>query len=388
MDINEGKFCYSKRFVEWLGFSNDTKELDEAYDPVPEEYRQSVSAAIAAVIQPGSSGVYENEHPVINRVTGQVRIIHAQARIFYDAAGNPQVLRGTAQDVTEQRQLQLALEQQVQERTEELTATNEQLAASNERLVHSNEELAQYAYVASHDLQEPLRKIRMFSGMLESKQTLASDNRELVTKIGQSAERMSMLIRDLLDFSRLLKSEMLVRPVDLAEITASVVNDFELTIGEKKAIITTGKMPVVQAIGLQMNQLFYNLLGNALKFSKPGIPPVIEISAEAISPEAAAEHIQKPLAFAQYYHIAITDNGIGFEVKYSEQIFEVFKRLHSREIYPGSGIGLALCRRIVENHNGRLYASSTPGVGTTFHLILPDKQQDYESPLANQLKWA
>ncbi len=256
---------------------------------------------------------------------------------------------------------------------EELQTMNEELADANERLLHSNEELAQYAYVASHDLQEPLRKIRMFSGILREQEDLSEKNTQLVAKISQSSERMSLLIQDLLEFSRLLNSEALLRPVDLGEVCRMLFNDFELTIAEKGAVVRIGKLPVIEAVPLHMNQLFYNLLSNALKFSKPGVAPFVEIDARVISREVAREYISNPDRQVIYYHLTFSDNGIGFDQQYAEQIFEVFKRLHGREAYPGSGIGLALCRRIIANQQGHVFATSVPGEGTTFHLILPDR---------------
>lgn len=253
-------------------------------------------------------------------------------------------------------------------------AANEELAETNEALRHSNEELAQYAYVASHDLQEPLRKIRMFASMLGEREPLGSHNTTLAGKIGQAAERMSLLIRDLLEFSRLLKSDALMRPVDLKDLVNVVVNDFELIVQEKGAIVETGPMPVIEAIGLQMNQLFYNLIGNALKFSRPGVVPRIRVSSRPLTPEELRVHLSKPQPAGRYHLICVEDNGIGFDKRYAEQIFEIFKRLQGREIYPGSGIGLALCRRIAGNHGGHIFAESREGQGSRFCVILPEEQ--------------
>lgn len=180
-------------------------------------------------------------------------------------------------------------------------------------------------------------------------------------------------------FSGVLKSDSQSRKVDLNEVIVAVVNDFEFAIEEKKATINIGKMPTIRAISLQMNQLFFNLLSNALKFGKQGVPMIIDIICQPISLETAEKFVEKPFSYAQYYHLTFTDNGIGFETQYSEQIFEVFKRLHGSDIYPGSGIGLALCKRIVANHNGVLFALSTPGEGSVFNIILPDRQYDQES---------
>jgi signal transduction histidine kinase len=194
----------------------------------------------------------------------------------------------------------------------------------------------------------------------------------------QSAERMSMLIQDLLEFSQLLKSETLMRPIELSEVCKAVINDFELKITEKNAELNIGPLPVIEAVGLQMNQLFYNLLSNALKFSNPDDKPVITISSKKLDIEEVLKHIVRPDGRCQYFQITFADNGIGFEVKYAEQIFEVFKRLHSNGMFPGSGIGLALCRRIVTNHKGYLYAESVLGKGAAFHIILPDKSIESE----------
>jgi signal transduction histidine kinase len=155
----------------------------------------------------------------------------------------------------------------------------------------------------------------------------------------------------------------------LSEVVEDVVRDFELLIEEKGATVEHTELPVIEAISLQMNQLFYNLVGNALKFSRPGVPPVVRIASSQATLELVEEAMQGSVA--PYYHITVSDNGIGFDASYAEQIFEVFKRLHTREAYPGSGIGLALCRKIVDNHGGKLWAESQPDVGTTFHLLLP-----------------
>ncbi len=376
MDIKTKTFTYSDRFMEWLGFDERTKSLDEAYNPLPDEFRQLVPEKINEAIV---TGVYDNEHPIINRLTGHVRIIHAQANVFYDEDGAPLVLRGTAQDITEQRNIELALQNLVTERTialqksnKELAAINEELADSVEQLNRSNEELSQYAYVASHDLQEPLRKILVFSDLLEKQEDLSDKSRDVAMKISTSSRRMSLLIKSLLEFSRLLNSDAMTRPVNLKHILNDVITDFELTIEEKDAeIILTNTLPELVAVPLQMNQLFYNLIGNALKFSKKDVRPVINIACEKLTAAEVKQYLKKHSSEATYYDITIADNGIGFDTAYSEQIFEVFKRLHTRDAYPGSGIGLALCRKIVINHGGVLYAESQPEKGSTFHIILP-----------------
>jgi PAS domain S-box-containing protein len=387
LDIGSGIIHVSERMLDWFGLTAEEGMLGEAVNAMVAADRDRVALAIAEACKPGA-GIYSEEYRVRNKHTGQLRIIHAQGRAVTDQSGVPIRLDGTARDITLERELQLALEQQVQQRTEELAAaneellatneellvTNEEVADANERLLHSNEELAQYAYVASHDLQEPLRKIRVFSGMLQQGGTLAAGELGLLSKISGSAERMTLLIRDLLEFSRLLNSESSMQLVRLSDVAAAIRSDFELQILEKNAVVEIGSLPAIEAVSLQMNQLFYNLIGNALKFVSPDVRPEVRIYAERLSPEEAGRFVGKLNPDTPYYRISVSDNGIGFDPDYTDQIFEVFKRLHGRESYPGSGIGLALCRRIVNNHLGALYAESAPGAGATFHVILPGRQ--------------
>ena len=394
IDVATNGLRYSDRLIEWFGYNPAEQEYTQVIPILQEEDQERVANAVARALNAESGGIYDEIYTVIHPKTGQKRILHAHGKTVFDETGKPIRLIGTAQDITMQRELQLALENEVQLRTEQLAASNEELhaineelAESNDQLLHSNDELAQYAYVASHDLQEPLRKIRVFTEILNRPGALSPAQQDIAAKISHSAARMSALIQDLLAFSRLLKSDTLSRPVNLTEIVEAVVVDFELTVEEKGAVIEIGALPVVEAVSLQMNQLFYNLVSNALKFTTGERTPHIIIKAVKMDKEEVAKYIAKPFAFSNYYEITFTDNGIGFETRYSEQIFEVFKRLHGRDTYPGSGIGLSLCRRIVANQHGYLYAESEVGKGSTFHIILPEKQFDavFTIPENNQL---
>lgn len=297
---------------------------------------------------------------------------------LHDAQGNVYAILNMAVDVTESvnarnklqqqeeqyRTLATELDYRVQERTRDLQRANESLA-------RSNAELAQYAYVASHDLQEPLRKIRVFSSMLENRAKLDQGSADLLARINSSSSRMSQLINDLLEFSRLLNDGKSMQRTDLNEVLKNVLQDYELSITEKKAEIHTDTLPVLQAQPLQMNQLFNNLLSNALKFAKEGEPLRVVIRSRDLPAHEAARFPIDTSPGNGYVEITVADNGIGFEPRYAEQIFEVFKRLHNGQAYPGSGIGLALCRKIIENHHGYLFATSKEGKGTVFHVILP-----------------
>jgi PAS domain S-box-containing protein len=367
IDVHARTVSYSSEFANWFGIPSNSS-LEDFLTALPERDALRLQQSIDRVVQMGAEGEINIEHTVISATTGQRRVIHSRGKPVLNSAGEVILIEGIGHDVTMLRQTQEALELLVQERTEALATTIADLQ-------RSNEELAQYAYVASHDLQEPLRKIQIFSDMLEQKEELRPTSRTLAHKISQSASRMSQLIRDLLEFSRLLKADTLFQPLHLNDIVTAVLNDFELIALEKEASFHAAELPTIECVGLQMNQLFYNLVGNSLKFTKPDIKPRIEITASQITPEAAAEHVPRLLPFANYHRICIKDNGIGFDNQYAEQIFEVFKRLHGRDSYPGSGIGLALCRRIIANHHGALFTQSAPGEGATFCIILPDRQE-------------
>jgi PAS domain S-box-containing protein len=246
----------------------------------------------------------------------------------------------------------------------------DKLAAYTKELELQNSELEQFAYVASHDLQEPLRKIQTFAELIKEN----FDNKEFVEryfgKLDASAKRMAELVRSLLNYSRLTqdKSGLSITDIDLNTVLAEVQQDFELLIEEKKAIIKSNKLPIILGNHIQLGQLFSNLISNSLKFSQT--EPVIQIEHSIVSKQQIKD-APVSLADGNYIQLIFRDNGIGFEKEYSEQIFSLFQRLHGRQDYAGTGIGLALCKKIAENHNGMIIADSIPGKGATFYLYLP-----------------
>lgn len=255
---------------------------------------------------------------------------------------------------------------------------NEQiLQQKNLELLHLNESLDQFASIASHDLQEPLRKIKTFTSLLEQRfnNDLPQDAKGLINKIKESSERMSLLIKSVLNFSRVSHRENMFDETDLNKVLADTLKDFDLLIHEKNAFIRIEHLPVIEAIPLQISQLFYNLIGNALKFSKAETAPCISISFRMLS----TREIEKKFKLnnqLSYAEISFNDNGIGFEQQFAKQIFLVFERLNNQQQYSGTGIGLALCQKITENHQGRIYAESRENNGATFYVILPLTQSD------------
>ncbi|RYD55240.1 MAG: PAS domain S-box protein [Sphingobacteriales bacterium] len=364
IDVPQKKVHYSQRLQDWLGIT-DAAFLDGGSMQIHVKDRDRVNKAVMEALAPDGTGEFDETYTIVHATTREQRVVHSNGRTTFDENKQPLMLSGTAQDITLHQEAKLALEAQVRQRTEELETTNESLRLSNEQL-------SQYAYVASHDLQEPLRKIRVFSDVLNEQKDLSAQSKRYVSKINKSAERMTLLIKDLLNFSRLNNLSQTKERVDLDEILQNVQNDLELLIAEKEGKIVSDKLPVIEAVPLQMNQLFYNLVCNSLKFAKQDVPPVITISCSVMAREDVQQYIRKPLNDKTYYQIVLRDNGIGFEEQYNEQIFEVFKRLHQKDEFSGSGIGLAICRRVVSNHGGYLYSQSSLGEGASFTIILPE----------------
>lgn len=248
---------------------------------------------------------------------------------------------------------------------------NAQLEEFNKELEQMNKELSSFAYISSHDLQEPLRKIQTFSTrILEIDQNnLSQKSLDYFNRIISAAHRMRSLIDDLLTYSRANSAERKYELTDLNQVLKEVLADLDTTIEEKKAVVETGPLSELRVIPFQFHQLIFNLLANALKFTKAGVAPYILVRSRVV----AAEKVPNlPRRVSDTYHyMSVSDNGIGFSPEYNERIFEVFQRLHGREEYAGTGIGLAICKKIVENHQGVIRAEGKPGEGAAFHIYIP-----------------
>ena len=277
------------------------------------------------------------------------------------------------------------LEEKVQQRTLELGEANELLQEKNQELAQMNKELESFAYISSHDLQEPLRKIQTFaSRVLETEYTALSDKgKDYFHRMQDSARRMQTLIQDLLSYSRTANVERKFEKTNLNKVVEEVKNDFEEIIHEKNATIEAHDLCEASIIPFQFHQMMFNLIGNSLKFSNPGKPPHIIIKSE-IAKGSKFQNEDPALPTAQagltagrlsskknYCHITISDNGIGFEPQYKDKIFEVFQRLYGRDEYPGTGIGLSIVKKIVENHNGIITATGELNKGATFDIYIP-----------------
>ncbi len=266
------------------------------------------------------------------------------------------------------------LEVEVLARTSELRHTVDLLEKNSKRLARSNRELEDFASIAAHDLQEPLRKVHAFGDRLvvESGSDLSEKGRDYLERMQKASGRMRVLIDDLLTYSRVATKARPFESVDLTEVMAEVQRTCEALIEETGGRLKVGELPIIEADATQMERLLQNLITNALKFHRPDAPPVVEVSGEITGGRRRDD--------VKHLRLTVTDNGIGFDEKYLEKIFIMFERLHGHDEFPGTGAGLAVCRRIVDRHNGQITATGRPGEGSTFIVTLP-VQQPVESGL-------
>lgn len=283
---------------------------------------------------------------------GSIRYIKSVGSFTKNASGHS-VKIGVNYDITEQHKRTLELEE------------------NNKQLTSINDELQAFNNIASHDLQEPLRKIQMFVSRLEEKEIelLTPVGKEYFSKIKLASNRMQNLLIDLLNYSRAVKGDKAFVKTNLNELLQLVLHDLSTNIEEKKAEIDIQNLPKVKAIAFQMEQLFMNLISNSLKYSKDTIPPKIGVYAETIAPNET--HKGKLISNDEYHKIVVIDNGIGFKQEYADKAFQLFKRLETDAKYTGTGIGLAICKRIIENHNGFIKVKAKPNEGVKFSIFIP-----------------
>ena len=305
------------------------------------------------------NGELKNFETTYQTRTGRKIPILLSCSVMKDTSGELKYIVCTSKDITERKQAEDALLHQA------------------EKLARSNAELQEFAYVSSHDLQEPLRKISAFSDRLVKKYTAKLDEAgvDYLNRIQNATIRMQTLINDLLAYSRISTKAQPFVKVDLSQIAADVISNLEMRVEQTNGQVEISNLPVLDAEPTQMYQLFQNLIGNALKFHRPGTPPLIKVHARLIK-DMSHYDWQNPIT--ELCEITFEDNGIGIEAKYYDRIFGVFQRLHNREEYEGTGVGLAICQKIIERHNGTIKVTSTLGAGTKFIVNLPVLQKQQE----------
>jgi PAS domain S-box-containing protein len=343
---------------------------------------RKAKAGYEQVFRDGSVTDYGLE---IRHTNGRVIPVLYNATVYRDESGNITGVFAAARDITERKRAEDALlrayrelDDRVKERTIELQeanshlekeiadrkATADELRKKSEELARSNLELQQFAYIASHDLQEPLRAISGFTELLAKRYKGQMDERadKYINFIIDGTKQMNQVIFDLLEYSRVQTKAHEFGLIDMNSSLKQALRNLQASIKEKDAIITADPLPELSADGIQITQLFQNLIGNALKFQKPGTIPVIHVSAREQG---------------DTWIFSVTDNGIGIDPQYTERIFKIFQRLHAKGDYEGTGIGLAICRRIVERHMGEITVQSEPGVGSTFSFTLPSRNEEH-----------
>jgi len=349
------EYCQLKgmKAEEFLGKTPaEVRAGEEAKPGAPElatKYANQAEDHHRLIMQTGRPVELDEEYSLTG---GRKLFVHAIKFPVLDPDGKIVGTQGILFDITERKQAEDALHQS-EGKLRQFTAQLEQ----------SNRELQDFAYVASHDLQEPLRKIVVFGERLKEKcgETLEGEPRDYLERMQKAAARMQTLINDLLTFSRVTSKAHPFLPVDLNKIAHEVAGDLEARIEQVKGQVEIGKLPVIDADELQMRQLLQNLIGNALKFRRPEVPPVVKVAVETIAGDSGQKLCQ----------LTVSDNGIGFDEKYLDRIFTVFQRLHTRGEYEGTGMGLAIVKKIALYHGGSITASSKPGHGATFIVTLP-----------------
>lgn len=305
------------------------------------------------IIFRGYSDIYEKEYI---RKDGTVFPVELRTVLARDGSGQPSAMWGIVRDITERKKLEIELKKYNETLEDNVRKRTADLQQLNEALLKSNKELESFAFITSHDLQEPLRMVTSYTQLLARKyeNQLDENAKEYIGFAVEGAKRMYDLINGLLHYSRISRKGATTTNVDISKIVDTVKANLAQVIKERNVVITTGKLPVVSADYTQMLQLFQNIIANGIKFSKD--KPRIRISSKAEKKQ---------------YIFSIKDNGIGIEPQYYNQIFEIFKRLNPRDQFEGTGIGLAICKKIVENHKGRMWIESEPGKGSVFYFTLP-----------------
>ena len=340
---------------------------------------QSIGQGLLALgYEPWHAEMHEREIDKVvatkKPIRGEVSFPHAilGKRIYdyifapiFNENGEVELIAGTTRDISDLKHTEEALKQS-EEEFRALSESLEHLVAERTReLQRSNEDLLQFAHVASHDLKEPVRKIRTFANRLMEDKTssLSGGSRIFIKKIDHAADRMFQMIEGVLRYSTMTHQEDDIREIDLNEVLQQIESDLEIKIQERKASIRYNGLPAIEGAPVLIHQLFYNLLNNSLKFVKKDVSPQISVTATAMTPDGAP-----------WVSIDVTDNGIGFQQDHAQNIFNTFTRLNTKDQYEGTGLGLSLCKKIVERHGGTITATATPDNGAVFSICLPVKQ--------------
>ena len=346
MNLASGEISWSDEFSRLFGFDpSETPNREDIVSRIPPEERERIGEAVKAAVE--GRAAYEVDYRIM-WPDGTIRWLASRARLHRNAEGTPVDLQGVIVDITGRKQI------------EELKANREAEQRRAEALARSNEELQQFAYIAAHDLQEPLRMVASYTQLLGQryKGRLDQDADDFIEFAVSGARRMQALISDLLAYCRVETAGKAMAEVSSRDAFDEAVHNLEGSVADNDARIVCDQLPAVIADRTQLIQLFQNLVGNAIKYRTEERPEI---------------HVSARRGTANEWIFSVRDNGIGIDPKYSEKIFMMFQRLHSRDEYSGTGIGLTLCKKIAERHGGRIWVEPNKGPGSTFHVALPER---------------
>ncbi|RZJ29814.1 MAG: PAS domain S-box protein, partial [Flavobacterium sp.] len=355
-DIETGSIQWSDEMYRIYGLEPQSEVItfERFISLVHPDFRQT---RIDEINESLKSGIVKDYTLKIVTASGEVKVLRGLGSIAQDKQGKPIKLVGTCQDITEEFRLK-----------SELLDLNKELSEKNVELTRTNKELESFNYIASHDLQEPLRKIELYSEKIICQaESLPADVNITLGKVTSAAARMRNLINDIMAFSQISLSTPVFETLPLNLVFDEGAEFFAEAVEQGQAIFNIGPLADAAIIPSQFRQLLANIFGNAIKYKNPSTAAVINVTGSVVSAEA----MSFPGASGNYLRIAISDNGIGFDPDQRDNIFDLFKRLHSNEDYSGTGIGLAICKKIMQNHNGYISADGKPGEGSTFNLYLP-----------------
>lgn len=380
VDLLNNSASNSENVSEWFGLYKPSYSLEESFRLIHPEDRGRVEQAIQHTLVSEAVSRHDISYRVVNAGNGSIRHLRSFGRTLFHEGGKPYLIIGMIQDITPQMLQRRQLEQSEAELQRRVLERTVELENLNRELQRSNKNLEEFAYAASHDMKEPIRKIRYFADRLGEglHDKLDEQHLRLFSRMQLAADRMNTLIDDLLTYSHVSVGAEQPEPIDLNKKVQEVLHDLELEIEQKGARITVGVLPVIRGQRRQLQQLFQNLIGNALKYSKPGEAPEVEISSRVVVGNETGLSLTPEQEGRRYHLLAVKDNGIGFAGEDAERIFQVFTRLHGNAEYRGSGVGLAIVQRVVQNHQGFIWAESDLGKGATFKVLLP--LENHEQP--------
>lgn len=368
IDLENDHIIADDRMNAIFGFEKNMTRLQYRSRIHPDDFEKATAAQTHGI----KSGSIVSEFRLIME-DGTIKWVKNNGKILISSKEEPSKIMGVVQDITEEKNFAQTLEKLVNDRTSALEKVNEALLKSNQELSRSNVNLEEFAYAASHDLKEPIRKIHFFGDRIKTslQNKMSEEDVRSFARMEIAAKRMSSLIDDLLSYSQVSLKPIISQDINLNEIINMVLSDLDLEIEEKNAEIFVVDLFETKGHQRQLQQAFQNLITNSLKYSKPGVAPVIHITASCIIGKEIVQMISPEEQHLYFNVISIRDNGIGFEQKDAERIFNVFIRLHGNTEFKGTGVGLSIVRKVIENHHGYITAESNPGEGAVFNIYLP-----------------